>query len=191
MRERENYYTIPAFAHNQFRFDFFLFLKGVRRSVWETTGIDNGGKNPTDVNFAIIRHQVRFIDTVKYFQQTLESLATSMTAVEREKILKICRRFLSDKLMFLTEKDEEWVMDYLSSGKGMIPYQMIMDFNSLEIKPEQHDGFLKHSDFYSSLKEKNISDEEYENVKRFFTVLRLKTLGDLNRIYNFQDCHFV
>ena len=89
--------------------------------------------------------------------------------------------------MFLTEKDEEWVMDYLSSGKGMIPYQMIMDFNSLEIKPKHHDGFLKHSDFYSSLKEKNISNEEYENVKRFFTVLRLKTLGDLNRIYNFQD----
>ena len=159
--------------------------------MWETTGIDNGGKNPTDVNFAIIRHQVRFIDTVKYFQQSLESLATSMTAVEREKIKKLCRQFLSDKLMFLTEKDEEWVMDYLSSGKGMIPYQMIMDFNSLEIKPKQHDGFFKHSDFYSSLKEKNISDEEYENVKRFFTVLRLKTLGDLNRIYNFQDCHFV
>ena len=73
-------------------------------------------------------------------------------------------------------------MDYLSSGKGMIPYQMIMDFNSLEIKPEQHNGFFKHSDFYLSLKEKNISDEEYENVKWFFTVLRLKTLGDLNRI---------
>ena len=85
-RVRENYYTIPVFAHNQFRFDFFLFLKGVRPSVWETTGIDIGGKNPTDVNFAVIRHQVHFIDTVKYFQQSLESLANSMTAVEREKI---------------------------------------------------------------------------------------------------------
>ena len=88
--------------------------------------------------------------------------------------------------MFLTEKDEEWVLDYLSSGKGMISYQMITDFNSLEIKPE-HGGFFKHSDFYSSLKERNIRDEKYENVKQFFTVLRLKTLGDLNRIYNFQD----
>ena len=89
-----------------------------------------------------------------------------MTVVKREKIKKICRRFLSDKLMFLTEKDKEWVMDYLSSGKGMIPYQMITDFNSLEVKPKQHNGFFKRSDFYSSLKEKNISYEEYENVKR-------------------------
>ena len=35
-RCRENYYTIPVFAHNQFRFDFFIFLKGIRLSVWET-----------------------------------------------------------------------------------------------------------------------------------------------------------
>ena len=26
---RENYFTIPVFAQNQFRFDFFLFLKGL------------------------------------------------------------------------------------------------------------------------------------------------------------------
>ena len=69
----------------------------------------------------------------------------------------------------------------------MMPYQMITDFNSLEIKPKLHNGFFKHRDFYSSLKQKNISDKEYENVKRFFPVLRLKTLGDLKRIYNFQD----
>ena len=25
-----NYFTIPVLAHNQFRFDFFLFLKGIR-----------------------------------------------------------------------------------------------------------------------------------------------------------------
>ena len=37
------------------------------------------------------------------------------------------------------------------------------------------------------MKERNISLEEYENVKKFLTVLRLKPLGDLNRIYNFQD----
>ena len=30
---KENYYTIPVFAHNQFRFDFFLFLKIIRPSV--------------------------------------------------------------------------------------------------------------------------------------------------------------
>lgn len=81
-----------------------------------------------------------------------------MTDIEREKVKKICRRFLGEKLIFLNEKDEEWVLDYLSSGKGGIPYQMITDFDSLSIKPRQE--FFKHSDFYSSLKERNISEEE-------------------------------
>ena len=62
---------------------------------------------------------------------------------------------------------------------------MITDFNSLQIKPK--DGFFEQKDFYSFLKEKDINVEEYENVKKFFTLLRLKTLGDMNCICNFQD----
>ena len=62
---------------------------------------------------------------------------------------------------------------------------MISDFDSLNITPEK--DFFEYEKFYSTLKEKNISQEEYENVKNYFTILRLKTLGYLNRIYNFQD----
>ena len=94
LKSRENYYTIPVFAHNQFGFDLFLFLKGLRPSIWETTEIAISGKNPTDVNFAIIRNQVRFIDTVKYFQQSLGSLAESIADTERENVRKICRKFV-------------------------------------------------------------------------------------------------
>ena len=182
---RENYYTIPVIAHNQFRFDFFLFLKGLRPSVWETTETFIGGKNHTDVNFAIIQNQVRFIDTLKYYQHSLANLASSMTDIERANVRKNCRRFLAEKLMFLTDEDEKWILDYLSSGKGMIPYQMITDFDSLKIEPKE--DFFKKEDFYSELKEKNISDEEYQNVKKFFMLLRLKTLGDMSRIYNLPD----
>ena len=167
---------IIPFAHNQFRFDFFLFLKGIRPSVWETSGINIGGKNPTDFNFAIIQNQVRFIDTVKYFQQSLASLADSMTDIEREKIRKNCRRFLAEKLMFLTKDQEKLVLDYLLSGKGMIPYQMITNFDSLKILPKNE--FFEREDVYSCLNKKDIPVEEYENVKTFFTLLRLKTLGD-------------
>ena len=45
-----------------------------------------GEKNPSNVNFAIIKNQVKFIDTVKYFQQSLASLAKSMTDDERENV---------------------------------------------------------------------------------------------------------
>ena len=163
--------------HNQFRFDFFLFLKGLRPSVWETTEIAIGGKNPTNVNFAIIRNQVRFIDTVKYFQQSLGTLAESMTNTERENVRKICRKFLAEKLLFLNDEDEKWVLDYLASGKGMIPRQMVTNFDALNIQPEK--DFFEYDNFYSSLKEKNISVEEYENVKKFFHHSETENVGRL------------
>ena len=90
---RENYYNIPVIAHHQFRFDFFLFLKGLRPTVWETTDIHIGGKNTTDINFAIIQNQVRFIDTVKYLKQSLASLASSMTEIEQNNVRKNFKNF--------------------------------------------------------------------------------------------------
>ena len=163
---KENYSTIPVIAHNQFRFDFFLFLKGIRPSVWETSGISIGGKNQTDVNFAIIKNQVRFIDTVKYFQQSLGSLADSMTDTERGNVRNICRKFLADKLLFLNDENEKSILDCLASGKGMIPYQLITDFESLNIHPEKE--FFSHQDFYSCLKETTLLKKNMKMLKSFF-----------------------
>ena len=139
-------------------------MKGIKPSVWETTEISIGGNNPTDVNFAIIRNQVRFIDTVKYFQQSLGSLADSILDTERENVRKICRKFLAEKLMFLNDEDEKWVLDYLASGKGMIPYQMITTFNSLNIRPET--DFLKYEDFHLSLKGRILVRKNTEMLKK-------------------------
>ena len=134
----------------------------------------------------MIRDQVKFIDTVKYFQQSLGGLGKSMTDKKKENIRETCRRFILDKLIFLSEEDEKWVLDYLCSGKGTIPYQMITNFDSLNITPDGED-FLPYENFYSCLKEENISKKDYENVKKNCKLLKLKTLGDLNRISNFQD----
>lgn len=131
----------------------FLFLKGLIPSVWETTDIAIEGKNPTSLTFAIIRNQVRFIDTLKYFQQSLLSLAESMTDTERENVREICRQFLILKLIHMSKEDEKWVLDFLASGKGMIPYELITDFESLNLRPPEG-FFFSYNDFYSSLKEK-------------------------------------
>ena len=160
-------------------------LKDLRLTVWRTQEIHIGAKNPSNVNFAIIKNQVKFIDTVKYFQQSLASLAKSMTDDEQENVKRTCRNFIANKLMLLTEENKKWVLDYICSGKGTIPYQIVKTLDSLEIKPENGD-FFAHKDFYCTLSEKNIS-ADYENVKKFFKLLRLKILGDLNKIYNFQD----
>ena len=71
-------------------------------------------------------------------------------------------------------------------GKGTIPYEMITRHDSLDISPDEGNFFLLHH-FYSSLKDKKITEVEYEQVKNFYKTLKLKDLGELNKIYNFQD----
>ena len=66
--------------------------------------------------------------------------------------------------MFCNDEEENWILDYLASGKGIILYQMVTNLDSLKIVPKNGDFFEKQ-DFYSTLKEKRISDHEYEDVK--------------------------
>lgn len=37
------------------------------------------------------------------------------------------------------------------------------------------------------MKDSVISEEDYVNVKNFYTILKMSNLGELNKIYNFQD----
>ena len=67
---REYKSEIRVIAHNLFRLDFFFLLKGIRARVWQTKDIFRG-KNPTNICFASIGNQQMFLDTIKYFQQSL------------------------------------------------------------------------------------------------------------------------
>ena len=145
---RENYFKIPLVAHNLFRFDFFFLLTGLRSSVWRTIDITIGEKKPTDINFASIGNQVKFLDTIKYFQQSLGGLASSLTDKEREAIYRECEKFLlsdsvhSKRFLLCTKEEKKWEFDYLSSGKGAILYKLIADFDSLNITPDNEFFYL-------------------------------------------------
>ena len=184
---RENYYSIPVIAHNQFRFNFFFFMQGFRPTVWETTDIKIGAKNASNINFAAIGNQVRFIDTIKYFQQSLPNLASSMNDVEKQSIRDTFARVLHDKLPFCLPDDREWILDYLAKGKGTIPYQKITELDSLLSRPPFGQEFFDKDDFYSTLREEAVDEQDYEDVKNFFKLLDLSSLGKLNKYYNIQD----
>ena len=166
-------------------------IKGLRAAVWKIRDKLIGGKNPTDINFASIENQVQFIDTVKYFQQSLAAFASSLTSSEKAEILKTCEKYLmsdsklSNKFLFLNKTEKYWVLDYLSSGKRTTPYDLITNFDSLSISPDK--DFFELHQFYSNMKDSVLSTEEYENVKKFYMILNLSNLGELNQIQNFQD----
>ena len=75
-------------------------MKGLRAGSWRTRDIFVGGKNPTDINFGHLGDQVVFIDSIKYFQQSLGTLAETMTDNEKLAIRKECKKFvLKDEVL--------------------------------------------------------------------------------------------
>ena len=117
----------------------FFFLKGERARSWRTRDISTGGKNLIDINFANIANQVMFIDTIKFFQQSLAALANTTTDKEKQCVKIEYKKFIIKDLKLnktfkeCSVNDQKWVLNYFSFGKEGIPNKMINRFGSLDI----------------------------------------------------------
>ena len=66
-----------------------------------------------------------------------------MTDEEKMAVKEECKKFilkdenLSKKCNSCTAEDQEWIFKYLSTGKGITPYELITRFDSLEISLEE------------------------------------------------------
>ena len=189
---RENRDVVSCIAHNFFKFDFYFFLKNIRLSVWRTKDINVGGKNLTDINFASIDN-FKFIDTLKYYQTSLSQLSETANDEEKEKIQKLTIQFLTTHDYFsivwknLTYEQRKTVVEIISSGKGVIPYEKIETINSLSTVKPENGIFFSKDEFFSTLKNQEVDNESYENAKKLFILLQMRNLSDLNDLYNVQD----
>ena len=101
-------------------------MKGLHLGSWRTRNITIRVTNLLDKNSANISNQVKFIDTIKYYQQSLAVLAGTMTDQEGLSIKKESKKFmrkdtkLNEKFKKWSVEDQEWVLNYLSTGKGII-----------------------------------------------------------------------
>ena len=129
---------------------------------------------------------------MKYFLTSLGQLASTMDEIEKTKVEKLTLQFLNHYEYFwqtwqlLSESEKKQVLDIIASGKGVIPYEKIKSIHCLNLRPE-NGVFFSMDEFYCSLKGKAINDEEYNNSKKLYTLLRMRNLSDLNDLYNAQD----
>ena len=77
-------------------------------------------------------------------------------------------------------------MEYLSSGKGCFPSEIVTGFHSLSVVPEDGD-FWDIESFYSRLRDEGISQKEWEGCKKLYKVLKMRNLSDFNDISNIQN----
>ena len=70
----------------------------------------------------IIGNHVKFIDSIKYYQQPLSKLARSTEPAEKKRISSLFLDYLGFQHPHgLSEEDRTFVLDYLYSGKGCFP----------------------------------------------------------------------
>ena len=62
------------------------------------------------------------------------------------------------------------MLDTIPEGKGVIPYELIIDTESFFITPEK--GFWEKTEFFSELKQSAVNDYDYENSKYLYQTLK-------------------
>lgn len=82
--------------HNGFRFDMTFLTKVIWLSLWKMQEVSLLGSSLTELkSYTLGRHR-KFIDSVKYYQQSLAKLAKSANEDEKKRIV----RFFLDDLGF-------------------------------------------------------------------------------------------
>ena len=147
---------IPFIAHNFFGFDLYYFLKAYIASDWCSNTLNIGGTNLIQVNFGNIAGEIKLIDTLKFYQESLAGLASTFSDEEIVAVKKVTEKFLNEHYYFstiwsyLSFKTKEKNLDIIAEGKGVIPYDLIVNMQSFFIKSEN--DLWEKTEFFRELK---------------------------------------
>ena len=75
-------------------------MKGYSTTAWQSKNLNCGGVNLTNLNFASISGEIKFIDSLKYYQRSLAELTSSMDKIEIEMSKKSMIKFLTNQYYF-------------------------------------------------------------------------------------------
>ena len=112
----------------------FFLIKGFRATASNTKDVNIGGKNLTNIGC-----ETKFIDTPKYYQNSLVQVAGILSDEEKLAVKKVSEQFLMSDHYFLdvwkylgpTQKEKN--LNIITDGKGIIAFEKIVDFNSFSL----------------------------------------------------------
>ena len=123
---------IPVIARNLFGFDLYYFIKDYIASAWCSKELNIGGNNLTHINFSNITGEIKFIDSLKYYQKNLAELASTSSQEEITEVKKLTQQFFLQHYYFstawpyLNSKKKEKILDIVAEGKDVIYYELII-----------------------------------------------------------------
>ncbi|KAL0839583.1 hypothetical protein ABMA28_016273 [Loxostege sticticalis] len=173
-KDMDDVSVIPVFFHNLSNYDGHFVCRVLDAVPGRINGL--GSKH----NFIAIHKtlcirktytsknvQLRFLDSCNFLKGSLEELAKSF---DREKFIE------TGKYWGNSEKFE------LMTKKGSLPYEYI---NSLEVLDQT--SLPPKEQFYSNVKDKHISDDDYQRALRVWEVFECRTIRDYCKCYAESD----
>ena len=79
---------------------------------------------------------------MKYYQQSLSSLAKNVSELEKKNVRSSCLKFIQNNETYsgpfnsLVDVEKNWVLDYLRGDKRVISYEKIKSHEDLDAAPE-------------------------------------------------------
>ena len=116
-------------AHNLFGFDMFFFIKAYCATAWGRKDLNFGGTNLTHINYRNVAGEIKFIDTLKYYQNSLGELAATLSEDEKHSVKHLTKQFFNQHSYFsevwkcLGDLEKNKILEFMAEGQGIIPYE--------------------------------------------------------------------
>jgi hypothetical protein len=110
--------------------------------------------------------QLVFIDSIQFMASPLEALANNLSKGE---FYHVGQRWQGEDFKLVTQK-------------GIFPYEFMTDMSKLYAKE-----LPSKEDFYSTLYETGVSDEDYERAQKVWKHFGMKTMKDYHNLYLEKD----
>ena len=159
---------IPVIAHNSFGFDLHYFIKGFIASAWCSKELKIVGNNLTHINFSKIAGEIKFIDSLKYYQKNLAELARTLSEEEKAAVKKLTENFFNQHhyfiniWVFLNSEKRGKKLEIVSERKCIIPYELIIGMESFVLTSEK--DFWERTEFFSDLKQSAVTIMKIQNI---------------------------
>jgi len=154
---RNDEFFIPIVAHNMKNYDSHLIIKGCERGVLQDISVIPSN---TEKFVAFQIGKLRFLDSFQFLTASLDKLVNTLP---------------SDAFKFTSRFSP---VPHLVKQKGVYPYEYMTDLSKF------YEPRLPPKDkFYSSLRETDITDEDYDRACNIWTAYKCKTMKDFHDAY--------
>ncbi|KAE9543417.1 hypothetical protein AGLY_002217 [Aphis glycines] len=157
---------VPIFFHNLSNYDAHLIVTELGHDTQTIKVIPNSEENYISFSkFVSSRFSIRFIDTFRFMATSLSSLAINLITSGLENFREIAKVFTGDDMPLVTRK-------------GVYPYEYTDSWDKLDDR-----RLPRKRDFYSTLTESGIMEEEFEHAKEVWDHFNCKTLDNYSDLY--------